>query len=384
MRYVRPDYYDAFQCTAGSCPDTCCAGWQIRIDEKSLKRYSAMKGPFGSRLRNEIDWENRCFRQYQGKCSLLNEEGLCDLYQEGGGEKALCRTCHVFPRHAEEFQGVREYSLSLSCPEAAKQILMHPGPVRLLERKKPGVSERWPGFDSGLFQVLVKARKLCLQILQNREKPWRLRAVMVLTLAHDLQERIRRNNYAAGEELFRRYKTEKAWSWFERKLRELEEREAFTGLRQGTLRHLLAALENLRPLREDWKPYLRGVLQAQARGERPGEQEAMRALFPDETAEQLMAYFVYVYFCGAVYDGNAWGKMKFAFASVICVRELLRGRWRQDPEGVSKESAIRAACRYSREVEHLDENLLGMERMLGDEKQFSLERLFSAAGEGKR
>lgn len=109
----------------------------------------------------------------------------------------------------------------------------------------------------------------------------------------------------------------------------------------------------------------------------------MRALFPDETAEQLMAYFVYVYFCGAVYDGNAWGKMKFAFASVICVRELLRGRWRQDPEGVSKESAIRAACRYSREVEHLDENLLGMERMLGDEKQFSLERLFSAAGEGR-
>ena len=106
---------------------------------------------------------------------------------------------------------------------------MHPGPVRLLERKKPGVSQRWPGFDSGLFQVLVKARKLCLQILQNREKPWRLRAVMVLTLAHDLQERIRRNNYAAGEELFRRYKTEKAWSWFERKLRELEEREAFTG-----------------------------------------------------------------------------------------------------------------------------------------------------------
>ena len=377
MRYVRPDYYQAFQCTAGACPDTCCAGWTIRIDGRSLKRYRKMRGPFGARLRNEIDWENRCFRQYQGKCSLLNEEGLCDLYLEGGGEKALCRTCHDFPRHVEEFQGVREYSLSLSCPEAAKQILKHPGPVRHLESRKPGLPERFPGFDAALFQTLMKARGLCFRILQNREKPWRLRAAMTLAFAKDLQQRICRKDYAGAEGLFRRYGTERAWSWFGKKIREPEEREASAGLGEDTLRHLLEVLETLRPLREDWKPYLQGVLQAEARGERPGESEAMGALFSDETAEQLMVYFVYVYFCGAVYDGNVWGKIKFAFASVICIRELLRGQWRQDPEGVCQESVIRAACRYSRQVEHLDENLLGMERMLGDEKRFSLEGLFS-------
>ena len=39
MLYTIPDYYNEFSCIAGDCPDTCCAGWQIVIDKKSLKKY---------------------------------------------------------------------------------------------------------------------------------------------------------------------------------------------------------------------------------------------------------------------------------------------------------------------------------------------------------
>ena len=35
-----PDYYKEFSCIAGDCEDTCCAGWQIVIDEKSKRRYA--------------------------------------------------------------------------------------------------------------------------------------------------------------------------------------------------------------------------------------------------------------------------------------------------------------------------------------------------------
>ena len=44
MLYTVPHYYRKFQCTASACTDTCCAGWQIMIDDKSLeniKRYQA-------------------------------------------------------------------------------------------------------------------------------------------------------------------------------------------------------------------------------------------------------------------------------------------------------------------------------------------------------
>ena len=46
MQITRPAFYKEFSCIAGSCPDTCCAGWQIMIDEKSLQKYRRFKGPF--------------------------------------------------------------------------------------------------------------------------------------------------------------------------------------------------------------------------------------------------------------------------------------------------------------------------------------------------
>lgn len=41
--------------------------------------------------------------------------------------------------------------------------------------------------------------------------------------------------------------------------------------------------------------------------------------------EQLMVYFVFTYFCGAVYDEQAYGKLKFAVAGCILIRALAKG-----------------------------------------------------------
>ena len=80
MRYVKPHYYEEFECTADRCPATCCAGWQIVIDEESLDAYSKVKGDFGKKLRQCVDWEEGVFTQNNGRCSFLNDKNLCDLY----------------------------------------------------------------------------------------------------------------------------------------------------------------------------------------------------------------------------------------------------------------------------------------------------------------
>ena len=110
MQITRPDYYKEFTCIADVCPDTCCAGWQIVIDEKSLKKYRHVKGPFRGRLHNDIDWKEQVFHQYHRHCAFLNEKNLCDIYSEIGKEM-LCDTCRKYPRHIEEFEGLRELSL---------------------------------------------------------------------------------------------------------------------------------------------------------------------------------------------------------------------------------------------------------------------------------
>ena len=82
MEITRPDYYKEFSCIAGACPDTCCAGWQIVMDDKSLKKYKRVKGTFRNRLHNDIDWKEKVFSQYEKRCAFLNEDSLCDIYSE--------------------------------------------------------------------------------------------------------------------------------------------------------------------------------------------------------------------------------------------------------------------------------------------------------------
>lgn len=378
MQYTVPHYYKKFRCIAGECPDTCCAGWQIQIDPASLRKYRKIKGPLGNRLKNEINWKEGCFRQYNGRCAFLNENDLCDLYLEGGGARAFCRTCRTYPRHIEEFEGLREISLSLSCPAAADLILNCGEPVRFLHAEDEKEDEPYEDFDFFLFTKLEDARSLILRILQDRAHPFSLRAAASLALAHDLQQRIDKNALFEADNLFDRYSSPGMWTWFETRLSALKLSEGYAERRRAAENALFSILDRLEVLRDDWMPYLvdaRRTLKNAPALQRE-EERSFSDLFTDQTAEQLLVYFVFTYFCGAVYNGNACGKMKFSFAGMILIRELVRAEWIRNPD-ITRESILRTACRYAREVEHSDQNKFLMEELLDDEDLFGLEELFS-------
>ena len=186
MEFTFPNYYKEFSCIAGSCPDTCCAGWQIVIDNKTLKKYQHFKGPFHNRLHNDIDWKEHVFRQYNRRCAFLNEENLCDIYTEAG-PKMLCDTCRNYPRHIEEFEGLREISLSLSCPEAARILLSQKEKVHFVTIEKEAAEETYDDFDYFLFTALMDTRDLLIKIIQNRNVPIRKRLWKVLAITHDFK-----------------------------------------------------------------------------------------------------------------------------------------------------------------------------------------------------
>lgn len=124
MKVRVPNYFNEFKCIASECEDTCCAGWEIVIDDETHKRYENVEGEFGDILRSKIvksDGEN-IFLLNNGNCSFLNEKKMCEIYINLG-ENHLCYTCQQFPRYTEEFLELKEVGLSLSCPEAARIIL---------------------------------------------------------------------------------------------------------------------------------------------------------------------------------------------------------------------------------------------------------------------
>lgn len=87
----------------------------------------------------------------------------------------LCDTCRRYPRHIEEFEGMREISLSLSCPEAARIILSQKDPVTFRTFEKETAEEAYEDFDYFLFSALMDTRDYLLTVLQDRSVPVRYR-----------------------------------------------------------------------------------------------------------------------------------------------------------------------------------------------------------------
>lgn len=50
--------FQSFQCIAGACPDTCCAGWEVDLDDDTVRRYRSIPGPLGEEIRSAICQED--------------------------------------------------------------------------------------------------------------------------------------------------------------------------------------------------------------------------------------------------------------------------------------------------------------------------------------
>mgnify|MGYP003303341871 FL=1 len=370
-----PHYYRKFQCTADKCPDTCCAGWQIVIDEDTLDKYHKYEGPFGNRLANSIDWREGVFKQYEDKrCAFLDENNLCDIYTEAGPEM-FCRTCKTFPRHFEEFENVREISLAMSCPEAAKLILEPTEPVKFITVEKQYKEEIYEDFNFFLYSKLVDAREIIIESLQDRTYPIRERMAFVLAFTHDLQARIYRDDIAGMEEIFTRYTKAGAKERFEKHLLIYQD---LSKTAKEFKKGMLKQFHKLEVLRDSWPALLEKTKENIENDEldrlwRDAEGDANL----DIIAEHLMVYFIFTYFCGAVYDEEAHSKMKFSMIGTLMVLETAKTLWAENRSAGKMAAVLEAAKRYSREVEHSDENIELLEKLSRREGVFGLDSLLT-------
>ena len=362
MHYKKPQYYDNFTCIADRCPDTCCAGWQIVIDDISLENYGKISGTFGERIQKSIDWKEGIFRQNQRRCAFLNQENLCDLYRELGAD-SLCDTCRMYPRHVEEYEDLREFSLSLSCPVAAEMILGCKEQVRFLEEEDDveEQEEEYEDFDIILFDWLEEAREVLLEVIQDRSLPVSARMLVLLNVSFLSQKAL---DQGILLEMDLRAEVEKAVSESRKTSVQKQGEKVF----QNKIL-LLKDLQKLEVLREEWKELLHRLEKnLYARGVE--DYEALREEFLEsvqETSsqkkqweiyeEQLLVFFVYTYFCGAVYDDMIYTKAVLAVFSVLWIEELWMERWLSKGQKLEFQDMVQVAYTYAREIEHSDENL---------------------------
>ena len=130
-------------------------------------------------------------------------------------------------------------------------------------------------------------------------------------------------------------------------------------------------LYELELLREEW-----GVLLDETTDILYGDLERYRSLKAEFVAyqamnedvdihlEQLLVYFLFTYFPGAVYDGEIYAKAQLAVYCVWMIWELWMARFIKNEKSLNLEEMTELVYRFSREVEHSDLNLRTIEKIL--------------------
>lgn len=307
MKTYSPDYYKNFNCLADKCPDTCCAQWEIIVDDETFAKYSLLTDKYkdiiiGSISKNS-EGEN-CFNLINGRCPFLNSDNLCDIHINLGKDYT-CAVCQEHPLFIEEYDGFTEISPSLSCPETCDLVF-----------GSNYSSETYPCPD-------YCGDDECLSILINSRKD-------ILENTCDFPELI---NYIIDNVLND----------------ELEINQiVFADLPKFTVENIIEYLQTLYDkceiLTENWKTLLENACNNYK------SDKNMADYYNDNNAElcKICNYFVYRYYLKAVNDLDIYSRGLFIIFSCLACAYI----------SSANNIPLRDSARiYSKETEHNNENI---------------------------
>lgn len=350
MKNTFPSYYKDFTCIADKCPDTCCAGWEVVVDGESLEKYSNLKGSYAAILRSRITVDSdgdSIFAPVRGRCPFLLDNGLCEMYIEIGKD-SLCKTCRLFPRHITYFGARIETGISLSCPEAARLIL-HDRKIEFLTEETDGFPEP-TSIDPNLYFTLLEARKISIDVLQNRKFPIEKRVTDFLELCNEISPFVRKNNCDSVREFLKKdFLPNENHEYNSRRAKRLNAK-------------LLNDFSSLEMLDPQWKSALENAFLNDGFSKIHGTENEF---------ENLMVYFIFRYFMLAVFDRNLIAKAKFAVVSYLVIRRLIS----TVPD--EKSERIKVMQKYSKEVEHSALNMDFLENQIKKSRCYSIENLIN-------
>lgn len=130
---VEPVFVTDFRCVGSECRDHCCKGWDVTLDKTTVNRYlKSTQIEIRNIASEHIVTVKKSFQKWgkmklttEKNCAFMDADKLCKVHKQMGAA-ALSHTCATYPRVQTTYKYEVNKSLTLSCPEATKQLLNRP------------------------------------------------------------------------------------------------------------------------------------------------------------------------------------------------------------------------------------------------------------------
>ena len=232
-----------------------------------------------------------------------------------------------------------------------------------------------------MFTKLLDIREVLYDVLHEKKGTISFRLARLLDIVHGVQGLIDNDQIFEIDEKEHQAATEKkTYSGYLGK----------AGLRQQYMNDMLEELHRLEVLRSSWTESVRETQKLLYKDMTANEYEILCEEFDSyysdrmEEYEQLMSYFIFTYFAGAVYDYEVESKLRFGLAAVLIIHELDTALWYKNGKKLTFDEQVWLVHNYSMEIEHSDLNLDDMERMVMREKAFGYRRMLTVLMNWKR
>ena len=177
-------YMERFRCIGPECEDNCCYGWSVMVDGPHYKKLEtaasltskAERQRFSNAM-TEVPGRHKLHAirlKPDGDCPMLEPSGMCHV-QATWGEDYLPDVCATYPRGLRWVGEHMQLAGMISCPEVARQILLHDDAVDLvpLDRTKLPRLDLAGSMDPRdirpYWRLLLEVRTLLLQLLRRSE-----------------------------------------------------------------------------------------------------------------------------------------------------------------------------------------------------------------------
>lgn len=379
MKIRVPKYFKDFKCIASECEDTCCAGWGIVIDDETYKKYQKVEGDFGDRLRSEIvhDGGENIFVLKGNDCPFLNENKLCDIYNEVG-EDALCYTCKQYPRYMEEFGGLCEIGISLSCPEAARIILRNEEKAIFELSENEEEVNSYNDINAKLYIELMQCRQIVLNILQDRDINLNTRVAIFLCFTKEIQDKIDENEITDIKSVREKYSDKE---FIKEVISSFEKYNNNEDAKYNNMKEYFNVFKSLKHINPNDPLGLDDAIRYFWQSEEDkdiylAKNKAFDKYYEDSKYkfEQILVYFIFRYFMKAVFDYDVSAKVKTAIVSYLMIKELCVVRFTEEGE-VTDDDIVDISHMYSKDIEHLEENIEALAEIFETNDVFTVEEM---------
>ncbi|MDY3206904.1 flagellin lysine-N-methylase [Clostridium baratii] len=211
IRKKYPKYLKEFKCIGGECEDSCCIGWDIDIDKITFRQYykvkdQEMKKMFQKNVHNneycqapDVDYGKVKLKKDK-RCPFLDECNYC-IIQSKLGEEYLSNVCTSFPRILNKIDGYYEMSLDVSCPEAARILLLKEEGIEFEENEETlgkhiissEIDTKSKEFKNLPIKYFKEIRDLSIKIIKNRKFDLNRRLYILGEFINELEEELKYN-----------------------------------------------------------------------------------------------------------------------------------------------------------------------------------------------